>query len=84
MGVGGSIVDVDFVSGGDIEVGTMDGEMGDWELEKGEVKLRNGDVSGIGDGGESLERWNGRLGLKGEIALESGAASVGSRCRRRR
>ena len=39
-----SIVDVDFMSGGDVEIGAMDGEMGDWELERGEVVLRNRDV----------------------------------------
>lgn len=44
VGEGGSIVDVDFVSGGHVEVGTVDGEVGDWELESGEMELRNGDV----------------------------------------
>lgn len=54
MGESESIVDVDFVSGGDVEVRTMDGEMGDRELKRGNGELRKSDVEGIGGDGEFL------------------------------
>lgn len=60
VGESDSIVDVDFVSGGDVEVSTVNGEMRDWELERGDVELRKSDGEGIGGGGEFLKRWNGR------------------------
>lgn len=49
-----SIVDVDFVSSGDVEVRTMDGKMGDWEFKRGDGELRKSNVEGIGGDGEFL------------------------------
>lgn len=60
MGEISSIVDVDFVSCSHVEVGSMDGEMRNWEFKRSEMELRNGDVYGIGEGGEFLKRWNRR------------------------